>query len=134
MKHCYIFDYSTADIYHVKLSDSISTNEEIESYLSNKFNINFLKLNIMEKIVVIFIVASALIGWISYLIYNYKINGSLIIVYKKKYEDINSRYKILQDCVRDLILDINHKLPGSSLEYRSDENNEIIRGEIKYKK
>lgn len=88
----------------------------------------------MEKIVVIFIVASALIGWISYLIYNYKINGSLIIVYKKKYEDVNSRYKNLQECVRDLILDINHKLPGSSLEYKSDENNEIIKGEIKYKK
>lgn len=35
MNNCYIFDYSTADIYHVKLSDSISTNEEIESYLSN---------------------------------------------------------------------------------------------------
>lgn len=35
MIHCYIFDYSTADIYHVKLQDSISTNEEIESYLSN---------------------------------------------------------------------------------------------------
>lgn len=88
----------------------------------------------MEKIVVIFIVASALIGWIAYLIYNYKVNGSMIIVYKKKYEDINERYKILQDCVRDLILDINHKLPGSSLEYKSDENNEIIKGEIKYKK
>lgn len=88
----------------------------------------------MEKIVVIFIVTSSLIAWISYLIYNYKINGSMIIVYKKKYEDINGRYKILQDCVRDLILDINHKLPGSSLEYKSDENNEIIKGEIKYKK
>ena len=35
MEHCYIFDYSTADIYHVKLPDSISTNEEIESYLFN---------------------------------------------------------------------------------------------------
>ena len=88
----------------------------------------------MEKIVVIFIVASALISWIAYLIYNYKINGSMIIVYKKKYEDINGRYKILQDCVRDLILDINHKLPGSTLEYKCDENNEIIKGEIKYKK
>ena len=88
----------------------------------------------MEKIVVIFIVASALIAWLSYLIYNYKINGSLIIVYKKKYEDINQRYKMLQNCVRDLIFDINHKLPGSSLEYKSDENNEIIKGEIKYKK
>ena len=87
----------------------------------------------MEKIVVIFIVVSVLIGWISYLIYNYKINGSLIIVYKKKYDDINSRYKTLQNCVRDLILDINHKLPGSSLEYKSDENYETIRGEIKYK-
>ena len=88
----------------------------------------------MEKIVVIFIVTSVLIGWISYLIYNYKINGSLIIVYKKKYEDINSRYKNLQECVRDLILDINNKLPGSTLEYKCDENNEIIKGEIKYKK
>ena len=71
----------------------------------------------MEKIVVIFIVASSLIAWISYLIYNYKINGSMIIVYKKKYEDIYGRYRTLQDCVRDLILDINHKLPGSTLEY-----------------
>ena len=88
----------------------------------------------MDKIVVIFVIASALIGWISYLIYNYHINGSMIIIYKKKYEDISGRYKILQDCVRDLILDINHKLPGSSLEYKSDENNEIIKGEIKYKK
>ena len=88
----------------------------------------------MEKIVVIFIVTSSLIVWISYLIYNYKINGSMIIVYKKKYEDVNGRYKLLQECVRDLILDINHKLPGSSLEYKSDENNEIIKGEIKYKK
>ena len=88
----------------------------------------------MEKIVVIFIVASALISWIAYLIYNYKINGSMIIVYRKKYEDISGRYKILQDCVRDLILDINHKLPGSTLEYKCDENNEIIKGEIKYKK
>ena len=36
MKHCYIFDYSTADIYHIKLSDDITvSNEEIESYLSN---------------------------------------------------------------------------------------------------
>ena len=36
MEHCYIFDYNTADIYHTKLPDNISTtNEEIESYLSN---------------------------------------------------------------------------------------------------
>ena len=88
----------------------------------------------MEKIVVIFIIISALIAWIAYLIYRYNINGSMIIVYKKKYEDISGRYKIRQDCVRDLILDINHKLPGSTLEYKCVENNEIIKGEIKYKK
>ena len=35
MRHCYVFDYSTADIYHTKLSDILTTNEEIESYLSN---------------------------------------------------------------------------------------------------
>ena len=35
MKHCYIFDYNTADIYHTKLPDILITNEEIESYLSN---------------------------------------------------------------------------------------------------
>ena len=36
MIHCYIFDYSTADIYHIKLSDDITvSNEKIESYLSN---------------------------------------------------------------------------------------------------
>lgn len=35
MRHCYIFDYSTADIYHIELPDILITNEEIESYLSN---------------------------------------------------------------------------------------------------
>ena len=35
MRHCYIFDYSTADVYHTKLPDNLITNEEIESYLSN---------------------------------------------------------------------------------------------------
>ena len=35
MRHCYIFDYSTADIYHTKLPDILMTNEEILSYLSN---------------------------------------------------------------------------------------------------
>ena len=35
MRHCYIFDYNTADIYYTKLPDILITNEEIESYLSN---------------------------------------------------------------------------------------------------
>ena len=35
MNHCYIFDYSTADIYHTELPDILITNEEIESYLFN---------------------------------------------------------------------------------------------------
>lgn len=35
MRHCYIFDYNTADIYHTKLPDILIANEEIESYLSN---------------------------------------------------------------------------------------------------
>ena len=35
MRHCYVFDYSTADIYHTKLPDILTTNEEIKSYLSN---------------------------------------------------------------------------------------------------
>ena len=87
----------------------------------------------MDKIVVIFIIVSALIAWIAYLIYNYNVSSSMLIVYKKKYEDISRRYRTLQDCIRDLILDINHKLPGSTVEYKCDENSEIIRGEIKYK-
>lgn len=87
----------------------------------------------MDKIVVIFIIVSALIAWIAYLIYNYNVSSSMLIVYKKKYEDISRRYRTLQDCVRDLILDINHKLPGSTVEYKCDENSEIIKGEIKYK-
>ena len=33
MKHCYIFDYNTADIYHTKLPDNLNNNEEIETYL-----------------------------------------------------------------------------------------------------
>ena len=45
MRHCYIFDYSTADIYHTKLPDILITNEEIESYLSD--NLGF-KLSIIH--------------------------------------------------------------------------------------
>ena len=44
MRHCYIFDYSTADIYHIKLYDITMDNEEIESYLSN--NLGFKLSNI----------------------------------------------------------------------------------------
>lgn len=36
MKHCYIFDYSTDDMYHTKLPDNITeSNETLENYLSN---------------------------------------------------------------------------------------------------
>ena len=35
MKHCYIFDYNTADIYHTKLSDDIAANTE---YIENTDN------------------------------------------------------------------------------------------------
>ena len=48
MNHCYIFDYSTADIYHTELPDSLITNEEIESYLSN--NLGFKLSNIYYMI------------------------------------------------------------------------------------
>ena len=48
MSHCYIFDYSTADIYHTKLPDILITNEEIESYLSD--NLGF-KLSIIHYMI-----------------------------------------------------------------------------------
>lgn len=44
MIHCYIFDYDTADIYHTELPDILTTNEEIESYLSD--NLEFKLSNI----------------------------------------------------------------------------------------
>lgn len=47
MKHCYIFDYSTADIYHTKLPDILITNEEIESYLSNNLGFQLDTINYM---------------------------------------------------------------------------------------
>ena len=48
MKHCYIFDYNTVDIYHTKLPDNISTNnEEIESYLSNNLGFKLSTINYM---------------------------------------------------------------------------------------
>lgn len=48
MTHCYIFDYNTADIYHTKLPDNISTsNEEIESYLSNNLGFKLSTINYM---------------------------------------------------------------------------------------
>ena len=47
MSHCYIFDYNTADIYHTKLPDSLTTNEEIESYLSNNLGFKLSTINYM---------------------------------------------------------------------------------------
>ena len=47
MIHCYIFDYSTADIYHTKLPNSLITNEEIESYLSNNLGFKLSTINYM---------------------------------------------------------------------------------------
>lgn len=47
MIHCYIFDYSTADIYHTKLPDILITNEEIESYLSNNLGFKLSTINYM---------------------------------------------------------------------------------------
>ena len=51
MRHCYIFDYGTADIYHTKLPDILLTNEEIESYLSNNlgFELNAIHYMITES-------------------------------------------------------------------------------------
>ena len=46
MRHCYILDYNTADIYHTELPDILITNEEIESYLSN--NLGFKLSNILD--------------------------------------------------------------------------------------
>ena len=47
MRYCYIFDYSTADIYHTKLPDILITNEEIESYLSNNLGFKLSTINYM---------------------------------------------------------------------------------------
>ena len=48
MRHCYIFDYNTADIYHTKLPDNITvSNEEIESYLSNNLGFKLSTINYM---------------------------------------------------------------------------------------
>ena len=47
MKHCYIFDYNTADIYHTKLPDILITNEKIESYLSNNLGFKLSTINYM---------------------------------------------------------------------------------------
>lgn len=47
MTHCYIFDYTTADIYHTKLPDILITNEEIESYLSNNLGFQLDTINYM---------------------------------------------------------------------------------------
>ena len=48
MIRCYIFDYNTADIYHTKLPDILTTNEEIESYLSNNLGFKLSTINILR--------------------------------------------------------------------------------------
>lgn len=48
MKHCYIFDYSTSNMYHIKLSDDIIVNNEyIENYLHNYLNVNLSNIHYM---------------------------------------------------------------------------------------
>lgn len=48
MKHCYVFDYNTADIYHTKLSDNIAANTEYtENYLHNYFKFKLSNIHYM---------------------------------------------------------------------------------------
>ena len=48
MKHCYIFDYNTANIYHTKLSDNITvSNEYVENYLRHYFKFKLSNIHYM---------------------------------------------------------------------------------------
>ena len=50
MKHCYIFDYSSASIYHTEIPDDIEQ-EDVESYLIHRctYNPNIMELMISDN-------------------------------------------------------------------------------------
>ena len=86
----------------------------------------------MDKIVVIVFIIALLIGWLSYLFYNYYIAG-INIKQSNKANYWKSRYENLQGCVEDLIDAVHAKFPKSTVKYvHNNEGIDRIEGEIKY--
>ena len=86
----------------------------------------------MDKIVVIIFIISLLIGWVSYLLYNYYI-ACINIKHANKANYWKSRYENLQGCLEDLINAIHNNFPKSTVRYiHNNEGIDRIEGEIKY--
>jgi hypothetical protein len=86
----------------------------------------------METNVVIALIAAVLIGWVGYLIYNYKV-ANIHISNERKAKYWHSRYENVQGCVEDLIDAIHERFPDSTVQYiHNNEDIDRIEGEIKY--
>lgn len=85
----------------------------------------------METSVIITFIVCCLIGWIAFLIYKYNSLAANIKDELTRFDYIK-RYTSLREVVNDLINSINSKLPGSTLEYISDDKGEHIEGNLKY--
>ena len=86
----------------------------------------------MEKTVIIIFIIALLIGWISYLFYNYYL-ACINIKQANQVKYWKSRYENVQGCIEDLLDAIHEKFPKSTVKYlHNNEGIDRIEGEIKY--
>lgn len=92
----------------------------------------------MEKSVVICFIVCTLIGWESWLVYNYVIFCKQL---KRELEEtyLNSsiaywknRVTRVQNCIKDLVDAIHKQFPKSTIKYNGTDEVDAVEGEIKY--
>lgn len=85
----------------------------------------------MEKSVIIVICFTALVSWISWLIYNYAIFNKQIAV-EAKVDYWKNRVSRVRNCLKDLVDAIHKQFPKSTIEYSHNDETDEVSGEIKY--
>ena len=86
----------------------------------------------MDKTVIIIFIIALLIGWISYLCYNYYL-ACINIKQTNQVKYWKNRYENVQGCIEDLLDAIHDKFPKSTIKYlHNNEEIDRIEGEIKY--
>lgn len=85
----------------------------------------------MEKSVIIVICFTALVAWISWLVYNYAIFNKQVAV-EAKVDYWKSRTKRVQNCINDLVDAIHKQFPKSTIQYCHNDEVDEVDGEIKY--
>ena len=85
----------------------------------------------MDKVIIIVLLCVALAAWIAWLIYNYAIFNKQIVI-EAEVSYWKNRVTRVQDCITDVVDAIHKHFPKSTIQYRHNDEVDIVEGEIKY--